>query len=192
MTQTYITAEWMNKLWYILVIETIQQWNKWTIASLKNMAKFPRQNKELKTSNTSICCVCVCVCVCVCTQLCPTLCEPPGLYPTRFLCPWNFPGKNTRVGCHFLLQGIFPDPWTEPMSLVSSVLESQFFTTLPHGKPHVWMRTQSCPTLCDPMDYSPPDSSVQGTFQARMHLWYTFIYVWFKKRQKCFIISTSG
>ena len=65
MTQTYITAEWMNKLWYILVIETIQQWNKWTIASLKNMAKFPRQNKELKTSNTSICCVCVCVCVCV-------------------------------------------------------------------------------------------------------------------------------
>ena len=64
MTQTYITAEWMNKLWYILIIETIQQWNKWTIASLKNMAKFPRQNKELKTSNTSICCVCVCVCVC--------------------------------------------------------------------------------------------------------------------------------
>ena len=27
--------------------------------------------------------------------------------PTRLLCPWNFPGKNTRVGCHFLLQGIF-------------------------------------------------------------------------------------
>ena len=26
----------------------------------------------------------------------------------RFLCPWNLPGKNTRVGCHFLLQGIFP------------------------------------------------------------------------------------
>ena len=28
--------------------------------------------------------------------------------PTRLLCPWDFPGKNTRVGCHFLLQGIFP------------------------------------------------------------------------------------
>ena len=31
-----------------------------------------------------------------------------GLYPTRFLCPWDFPGKNTGVGCHFLLQEIFP------------------------------------------------------------------------------------
>ena len=31
-----------------------------------------------------------------------------GLWSTRFLCPWNSPGKNTGVGCHFLLQGIFP------------------------------------------------------------------------------------
>ena len=31
-----------------------------------------------------------------------------GLQPTRLLCPWNFLGKNTGVGCHFLLQGIFP------------------------------------------------------------------------------------
>ena len=37
----------------------------------------------------------VCVCVCACVQ------------PTRLLCPWDSPGKNTRVGCHFLLQGIF-------------------------------------------------------------------------------------
>ena len=34
-------------------------------------------------------------------QSCPTLCDP-----TRLLCPWNFPGKNTVVGCLFLLQGI--------------------------------------------------------------------------------------
>ena len=32
----------------------------------------------------------------------------PGLWPTLLLCPWDFPGKNTGVGCHFLLQGIFP------------------------------------------------------------------------------------
>ena len=32
---------------------------------------------------------------------------PRGLEPARLLCPWNFPGKNTRVDCHFLLQGIF-------------------------------------------------------------------------------------
>ena len=39
-------------------------------------------------------------------QLCLTL-QPHGLQPTRLLCPWNFPGKNTRVGGHPLLQGIF-------------------------------------------------------------------------------------
>ena len=33
--------------------------------------------------------------------------QPHGLQPTRFLCPWSFPGKNTGVGCHFPLQGIF-------------------------------------------------------------------------------------
>ena len=34
--------------------------------------------------------------------------RPHGLQPTRLLCPWNSPGRNTGVGCHFLLQGIFP------------------------------------------------------------------------------------
>ena len=38
-------------------------------------------------------------------QLCPTLCNPTQ--PTRLLCPWDSPGKNTGVGCHSLLQGIF-------------------------------------------------------------------------------------
>ena len=33
--------------------------------------------------------------------------QPHGLQPTGLLCPWVFPGKNTGVGCHFLLQGIF-------------------------------------------------------------------------------------
>ena len=33
--------------------------------------------------------------------------QPYGLQPTRFLCPWDFPGKNNAVGCLFLLQGIF-------------------------------------------------------------------------------------
>ena len=34
---------------------------------------------------------------------------PHGLQPTRLSCPWDFPGKNTRVDCHFLLQEIFPN-----------------------------------------------------------------------------------
>ena len=46
---------------------------------------------------------------CVRAQLCLTLCDPMAYtWPTRLLCPWDFPGKNTGVGCCFLLQGIFP------------------------------------------------------------------------------------
>ena len=40
-------------------------------------------------------------------QPCPTL-RPHGLEPTWFLHPWDFPGRSTGVGCHFLLQEIFP------------------------------------------------------------------------------------
>ena len=40
-----------------------------------------------------------------------------GLQLTRLLCPWDFPGKNTRVGCHFLLQGIFPTQGSNPRFL---------------------------------------------------------------------------
>ena len=40
--------------------------------------------------------------------------QPHGLYPTKLLCPWDFPGKNTVVGCHFLLQGIFPTQRSNP------------------------------------------------------------------------------
>ena len=58
-------------------------------------------------------------------QLCQTL-QPHRWQPTRLLCPWDSPGKNTGVGCHFLLQC---------MKLKS---ESEV--------------TQSCPTLRDPMD----------------------------------------
>ena len=37
------------------------------------------------------------------SQLCPTLRDPHGLQPTRLLHPWDFPGKSTGVGCHYLL-----------------------------------------------------------------------------------------
>ena len=43
------------------------------------------------------------LCACLLAKLCPTL------QPTRLLYPWDFPGKNTGVCCHFLLQGIFPN-----------------------------------------------------------------------------------
>ena len=65
--------------------------------------------------------------------------------PTRLPRPWDSPGKNTGVGCHFLLQS---------MKVKS---ESEV--------------AQSCPTLGDPMDCSPPGSSVHGIFQARVLEW---------------------
>ena len=43
--------------------------------------------------------------------------RPHGLQPARFLCPWNFPDKNTGMGCHFLLQGIFPTQGLNPRFL---------------------------------------------------------------------------
>ena len=65
--------------------------------------------------------------------------------PTRLLCPWDSPGKNTGVGCHFLLQR---------MKVKS---ESEV--------------TQLCPTLSDPMNYSLPGSSTHVIFQARVLEW---------------------
>ena len=40
--------------------------------------------------------------------------QPHGLWPTRLLCPWDSPGKNTAVGCHALLQGILPTQGSNP------------------------------------------------------------------------------
>ena len=48
-----------------------------------------------------------CYCYCLVTKLCLTLLRPHGLQPTSLLCPWGFPGNNSGLGCHFLLQGIF-------------------------------------------------------------------------------------
>ena len=71
--------------------------------------------------------------------------RPHRRQPTRLPHPWDSPGKNTGVGCHFLL----------PCMKVKS--ESEV--------------TQSCPTLSDPMDCSLTGSSVLGIFQARVLEW---------------------
>ena len=71
--------------------------------------------------------------------------RPHRWQPTRLLCPWDSPGKNTGVGCHFLLQ------------CVKVKSESEV--------------AQSCPILSDPMDCSLPGSSVRGIFQARVLEW---------------------
>ena len=77
-------------------------------------------------------------------QLCPTL-QPHRQQPTRLPSPWDSPGKNTGMGCHFLVQC---------MKVKS---ESEV--------------AQSCPTLRNPMDCSLPGSSIHGIFQARVLEW---------------------
>ena len=59
--------------------------------------------------------------------------QPHGLQPARLLCPWDSPGKNTRMGCHFLLQGIFLTQGSDPFFRVSCLIGG-FFTSGPQGK----------------------------------------------------------
>ena len=60
--------------------------------------------------------------------------RPFGLSPTSLLCPWDFPGKNTGVGCHSLLQGIFPTQGSNPGLLYCR----QILYHLSHqGSPHI-------------------------------------------------------
>ena len=74
-------------------------------------------------------------------QSCPTLCNPTDGQSTRLPHPWDSPGKNTGVDCHFLLQRM----------KVKSKSEV----------------AQTCLTLSDPMDCSLLSSSIHGIFQAR-------------------------
>ena len=75
---------------------------------------------------------CVCMCVCVPTQSRLTLCDPVDCSPTRLLCPWDSPGKNTGVGCLGLLQRIFPI-----QKSMSPALAGGFFTTSTAWEAHV-------------------------------------------------------
>ena len=78
-------------------------------------------------------------------QSCLTLCNPIDGRPPGTPHPWDSPGKNTGVGCHFLLQC---------MKVKSESEVAQSFLT-----------------LSDPMDCSLPDSSIHGIFQARVLEW---------------------
>ena len=66
------------------------------------------QNKRVTTvkSSSNAVMLVLYVRLCVCSVVSNSL-QLHGLQPTRLLCPWDSPGKNTRVGCHFFLQGIF-------------------------------------------------------------------------------------
>ena len=58
--------------------------------------------------------------------------RPHGQQPARLLCPWNIPGKNTGVGFHFLLQGIFLTQGLNPHLFESPAVAGRFSTTSTH------------------------------------------------------------
>ena len=146
---------------------------------------------------------------------CVWLCAIPWTAATRLRRPWDSPGKNTGVGCHFLLQcmrvknqneviqlcpilsdlmdyslpgssvhGIFQARvlewdaiafsriWGKELHFVHLCISSHFLVqpALAHCliSSCCCLVAQSCPTLCDPMDCSPPGSSVHGISQARI------------------------
>ena len=87
-------------------------------------------------------------CCCCCCQVALVVSDsarPHRRQPTRLPHPWDSPGKNIGVGCHFLLR------------CMKAKSESEV--------------AQSCPTLSDPMDCSLPGSSIHGIFQARVLEW---------------------
>ena len=77
-----------------------------SVASLCDRRKGPDHLLALKASTCRKCMTLRCG-RCSGTKLCVILWCPHGWWPTRLLCSWDFPGKNTGVDCHFLLQGIF-------------------------------------------------------------------------------------
>ena len=75
--------------------------------------------------------------------------QPHGIQPTRLLCPWNSPGENTWVGCHFLLQSIFPTKGLNPHLL--SLLHWQAWSLLlgPPGSPlSEWLSSKGQEITC--------------------------------------------
>ena len=129
-----------------------------------------------------------------CSILCdPTDCSPPGSSVYR-----DYPGKDTGVGCHALLQGLFPTQGLNPG--IKSTLQTDFLPSEPPKSQRIetvpffnctnfffccvsfpiletkvsdQIRSvlQSCPILCNPMNCSLTGSSNHGIFQARVLEW---------------------
>ena len=115
------------------------------------------------------------------SQSCPTLCDPIDGSPPDS-CPWDSPGKNTGVGCHFLLQcmkvksesevaqscpTLHDPPWTVAYQAPPPMGYSrqEYWSGLPFPSPYIYVCVcvcvcvcvlviQSCLTLCNPMNYS--------------------------------------
>ena len=143
--------------------------------------------------------------------------------PARLLCRWDTPGMNPGVGGHVLFQGIFLTQGSNPCLLCLLNWQVGSLPLVPPGKPnictdeHIYVHTeyigmaqielhyffksaaakslQSCPTLCDPIDGSPPGSPVPGILQARTVEWLPFpspMHESEKWKWSCSVVSDSS
>ena len=97
-------------------------------------------------------------CCCLVSKSCPFFATSWTSWTTRLPCPWNFPGRNTGVDCHFLLQGIFP---TQGSNLQADSLPLLLLL----------LSCFSRVRLCNPTDGSLPRSPTPGILQARILEW---------------------
>ena len=123
--------------------------------------------------------------------------RPHRRQPTRLPHPWDSPGKNTGVGCHFLLQRMKvksevtqscptvrnPADCSPPGSSIHGIFQARVlewaaiaFSKRLFAAAAAAKSLQSCPTLCDPMDCSPSGSSVHGISQARVLEWGAIVF----------------
>ena len=106
----------------------------------------------------------------------------------RLLGPWNFPGKNTGVDCHFSLQGDLPNPGIKP---ISPALAGRFFATEPRGKP--WNSSLSHYFFPSHMVYDVNWSFVQVIESSYPKMWHSTMLVCLKPPfsiQEAFLIRS--
>ena len=112
---------------------------------------------------------------CSVAKSCPTICDPMGCSLPGFSVHWDSPGKNTGVGCHFLLQGIFLTQGLSSHLLhlieFTSALAGRFFTTIPPGKPTIFILLHSQCSEKDDSGHHP--STKQNDEGSRKLLWGT-------------------
>ena len=101
----------------------------------------------------------------------PDFSRPHGLQPPRLLCPWDFPGTSTRVGCHCLL--LLSAQWA--LNVINQNITDSSVATEWHQWAIVIYSLSRVWLFCDPMDCGPPGASVRGISQAVILEWLPFL-----------------
>ena len=164
----FVTKYWISSLCSTVgpcclsvLYPTAVNWPGWVACSLGPKASLqPRYTSRWSLSYDFLT---YCCCCCWVTSVVSDSVQAHRRQPTRLPHAWDSPGKNTGVGCHFLLHCI----------KVKS--ESEV--------------AQSCLILSDPMDCGPPGSSVHGIFQAKVPEWVAIAFSFLTYRSEQMICT---